>query len=272
MCRLFALRATHPTRVQGSLLDGPHALLNQSACDRRGECHDSGWGIGYDLQGQPHVVRSERPARDDPRYREQAALVLSTAVLAHVRRASVGAGALRNTHPFRHGRWLFAHNGTLFGFAHNPGLLRERLPERLRASIEGDTDSEHLFHLFLARLSETAGPLLTADPDEACGALRETLELAARLYPGQGEERSQFNVVVTDGKLLLAARLGHTLYRLERRGKNPAWGDRPAVASWDYHAVCVASEPTTDEPWLEVPQHTLVCVQPDLTSELVPVG
>jgi glutamine amidotransferase len=258
--------------VQGSLVDGPHALLNQSACDRRGECHDSGWGIGYDLRGQPHVVRSERPAREDPRYREQAALVLSTAVLAHVRRASVGGSALRNTHPFRHGRWLFAHNGTLFGFARDPGPLRERLPERLRVSIEGDTDSEHLFHLFLARLAETIGPLLDANADEACRALGETLELAAQLYPGEGDQCTQLNVVATDGRGLLAARWGHTLYRLERRGVDPAWMDHPAMADGDYRAVCIASEPTTDEAWVEVPDRTLVCVRPDLTSTLVAVG
>jgi glutamine amidotransferase len=193
--------------------------------------------------------------------------------VAHVRLASVGSNAEHNSHPFRHGRWLFAHNGTLFGFARDPEPLRASLPPRWRASVQGDTDSEHLFHLFLARLAERTGPLLGGDDaDEVCRALGETLEQAARLYPGEGDEHSQLNVVVTDGRLLLAARWGHTLYRVERRGKNPGWLDRPTAESWDYHAVAVASEPTSDERWAEVPEQTLLCVRPDLTSQMVSVG
>jgi hypothetical protein len=126
-------------------VSAPHALQRQSCCDRRGQCHDSGWGLGHYEGGRPHVVRSALPAGGDPRFAERAAAVASDTLLAHVRKASAGSVAERNWHPFAHGRWLFAHNGTLTGFADDPGRLRALLPAPLRAAVREETDSEHAF-------------------------------------------------------------------------------------------------------------------------------
>src|SRR5262245_4146754 len=132
MCRLFALRSNHSTCIRGSLVTAPHSLLHQSACDRRGESHTDGWGIGfYDDRGQSHRIRSEKPAGEDVRFRQAAEEVSSTMLLAHVRQASAGGVALRNTHPFGYGQWLFAHNGTLQGFTQNPDPLRNLIPAPL---------------------------------------------------------------------------------------------------------------------------------------------
>src|SRR5689334_4623853 len=111
MCRMFAVRADRPVRAEAALLSGPHALVRQSCCDLRGECHQEGWGVGYYTDGKPVRVRSARHALADPLFAETARTVASTTLIGHVRQASVGGAAERNNHPFVHGRWLFAHNG-----------------------------------------------------------------------------------------------------------------------------------------------------------------
>ena len=72
MCRLFAVRADRPVSAEPALVSAPHALVRQSCCDLRGECHPSGWGVGYFVGGSPVRIRSVRPASEDPKYAEEA--------------------------------------------------------------------------------------------------------------------------------------------------------------------------------------------------------
>jgi predicted glutamine amidotransferase len=273
MCRMFALRANQPTRVAVSLLEAPQSLQRQSCSDRRCESHESGWGIGHYREDQPQRVRSPLPSGQDPQYRDLASRLVSTTVLAHVRNASMGTTAERNSHPFLHGRWLCAHNGTLFGFGDDPERLRRMIPTQLRPVIQGDTDSEHAFALLLARLEQATGSLTAPVSAEAVGAvLAETIRTLAELYPGSEAEPSEFNLVLTDGKILAASRWGHTLSWLERRGSVPAQADAPAIHEPDYQAVAVASEPTTDEPWQDVPEHSVLCIDNRLRVTISPVA
>ncbi len=270
MCRFFALRANQPTRGRGGLLTAPHALHRQCCGDRRGLCHDSGWGVGWYEGRQAHRVRSPATARDDPRYRALAETVCATTLLAHIRLASAGGVAEKNSHPFVFGRWMFAHNGTLFGFADDPGPLRRLIPDHLRNHVEGETDSEHAFYFLLARLEEGLGRLDgSVRPEGTARVLGETLAALADLYPGRAEELSQLNVVLTNGDILLAARWGHTLFWLERR--EPDEGDRPVREAPGYRAIVTASEPTTEEPWQEVPERSALLVAADLSHVVVPL-
>src|SRR6266849_5924094 len=160
MCRMFAVHASSPTKAAGSLLSAPHSLVTQSCSDvEEGFCHQDGWGIGYYVEGQPRRVRSAKAAPGDPQYKECVEALASSTLLAHVRRASAGSVAVRNSHPFIYGRWLFAHNGTLTGFAEGRGRLLAAIPMHLWDGIEGDTDSEHAFRLVLARLEKATGSL-----------------------------------------------------------------------------------------------------------------
>jgi len=269
MCRLFALRANQPTCVRGSLLLSPTSLDRQSVCDLRRQSHDNGWGIGYYVGDEVRRVRSERAAHDDPAYRGLAETVAAPTVLAHVRSASMGAVAVCNSHPFVYGRWLFAHNGTLFGFPRVRERLRGLIPPALLACVEGDTDSEHAFYLVLGRLGDAAG---RPGPEEVCRAVAETTRLLHDLCPGEGGEASQFNFVLTDGRLLVASRWGHTLSWLRRTGRDPSGLDGPLEERPGYQAVAVTSEPTTEEAWSEIPDRTLLCVDADLHVTMMPLA
>jgi glutamine amidotransferase len=273
MCRLFALRAGQPGRVRGSLLSEPHSLLRQSCGDRRGICHGSGWGFGWYAARQPQRFRSARPAQEDPRYRTLAEELTGSTILAHVRLASAGSVAERNSHPFVHGRWMFAHNGTLFGFADDPERLKRLIPEHLRRAVEGDTDSEHAFFLVLARLEQALGGLdRPAEAGTVAAVLGDTIAALAELFPGQGEDLSQFNFLVTDGRILVASRWRHSLWWVERRGAGTVDGDGPVEGSPAYRAIAVASEPTTGEAWSEVPERTLLRIGADLQCALTPLA
>jgi glutamine amidotransferase len=249
MCRLFAVRADRAVNAEPALVSARHALVRQSCCDLRGECHPSGWGVGYYAGGRPVRVRSTKPAAEDPTYPEAARAATSEIILGHVRQASVGGVSEANTHPFVHGRWLFAHNGTVEGFGDNPGPLRALIPEQLRGQIEGETDSEHLFYALLGRLEQIDG--------DAAGVLGCFLGEVARLYPGTAEEPTRLNVVLTDGRVFLASRWGHTL--------SLATLDNPEAAGvvGTARGVAVASEPVTASGWTEVPDRSVVLVRPD---------
>src|SRR5262245_65592130 len=70
-------------------------------------------------------------------------------VFAHVR-ASTGTPVQRsNCHPFRHGRWLWMHNGLVRGFHDLKRDLAFAVDPSLYPEIDGSTDSEMLFFLAL---------------------------------------------------------------------------------------------------------------------------
>jgi len=272
MCRLFVLRANQSTRVTSSLLSASHALQKQSCCDRRGVCHDSGWGIGHYLHGQPFRTRSTRSAGADPLYRQLAETIAAPTVLAHVRLASIGSITEKNSHPFVHGRWMFAHNGTLFGFAEAPEGLVRLIPVHLRAGIEGQSDSENAFYFLLGRLEKACGSLECFPSAAVVGqVLAEAIGTLAELYPGQGEELSEFNFLFTDGRIVVASRWRHTLFWLERQGTLPAESDPPVEKGSAYHALAIASEPTTTEAWCELPDRTILQIENDLVHSIRPI-
>ena len=90
MCRLFAVRADRPVSAEPALLSAPHALVRQSSCDLRGECHPSGWGVGHFVDGSPVRVRSTRPASVDSTYVGAVRAAISPVIVGHVRQESVG--------------------------------------------------------------------------------------------------------------------------------------------------------------------------------------
>jgi predicted glutamine amidotransferase len=168
---------------------------------------------------------------------------------------------------------MFAHNGTLHGFAQDPERLGRLIPTHLRQCIQGETDSEHAFYFLLSRLDQVVGSVGgPAEADVVSGIMEDSIRTLADLFPGDGAESSQMNFVLTDGRVLVASRWGHTLFRLERRGLIPDARDGPVEKSPEYRALAVASEPTTTESsWVEVPERSVLRVHADLTHAVTPI-
>ena len=152
--------------------------------------------------------------------------IASPLVLAHVRATSGTAVQETNCHPFRHGRWLFVHNGVVADF---PMLRRDLAlaiaPERF-AALQGSTDSEVLFLLALTFGLE----------DDPIGALERTIGLAEATARAHGLVPDvQASIGVSDGETLWAVRYSTVgavadALRLGRRRGDPPPAPAPGAA------------------------------------------
>ena len=57
MCRLYAMHANEPTRVECGLVRSQNALMAQSKSDRQGVMHGHGWGVADYNDGLPIVEK-----------------------------------------------------------------------------------------------------------------------------------------------------------------------------------------------------------------------
>ena len=119
MCRWLAYSGS-PIRLEELLVKRDRSLIDQSLHSREGATTTNGDGFGvgwYDDGGSPRLYRSVHPAWNDRNLRELAAGISSHLFLAHIRASTGTAIQETNTHPFRHGRWLWMHNGLVREFA-----------------------------------------------------------------------------------------------------------------------------------------------------------
>ncbi len=268
MCRLYGLRSNEPTKVECTLVHAQNALLAQSRRDLVGQSHPDGWGIGLLDGAAPRIERRAKAAFDDLHFSVTAERVFARTVLAHVRQATVGEISLGNTHPFSHGGWMFAHNGTVTAFDRVRPVLEKETDARFRDRRLGTTDSEVLFHWLLSRMSRAGIDLAggKADLPRLVELVADSVSRVASLCREAGEEKpAKLNVILTDGEVLVATRWRRSLHWVEREGLHdceicgiPHVHHREGT---DYRAVIVASEPISgDEPWQEVPEGAVVAV------------
>jgi glutamine amidotransferase len=248
MCRLLGIVASETTEFRIVLREAPRSIAHLS------EEHADGWGLAiHDRAAKEWKVHKgiERASKD-ARFHEVAVGSRGECLVAHIRKKTVGATSIANTHPFRRAGWIFAHNGTVNDQAH---LRARSSAERLR-DVEGETDSEVLFAFLLTRLDE-------AGEDGFERALAAAVrELRAR--PGFGS----FNFLLSDGAVTYAHRFGRTLFLLERGPRDQVRVDRTSLdgtvvhTPWSQrrHAIFVASEHMTDEPWQEISEAMLLRV------------
>jgi predicted glutamine amidotransferase len=221
--------------------------------------HRDGWGIAvFDATSENawRVDRGIHPAREDARFHERALGTRGELLVAHIRQKTVGPASIDNTHPFRRGRWVFAHNGTITKL----GWLAVQVSAARRVELVGQTDSELFFAYLLTRLDEAG---LSEGPIElATDAIIERAVADARAVPNVGA----FNFILSDGQALYAHRFGRTLCLLER---GPDEEVRPSRTSADgmldqtpwsqrRRAIFVASEAMTDEPWQTIDEGMLL--------------
>ncbi len=262
MCRLYALRANEPTRVECGLVHAQNALMEQSRRDSEGLMHGHGWGVADYPDGLPMVERQTWAAYHGEHFIKKAAGIYAHTVVAHVRRATVGEPSINNTHPFSHGRWIFAHNGTIRHFDKVREYILDAMDFGQRNAIHGTTDSEHVFHYLLSLWSSAPQAELL---DTVRFGLGQIIEWCRMVDP---EAEPSLNIVLTDGNELVGSRRGRSLWFLHRQdvfvcgicGKPHVHHQTGA----HYRSVEIASEPLTDETgWKGVPDGSVFSVDPD---------
>jgi len=229
MCRFLAYIGA-PVFLNQLVCEPAHSLLHQSLQAERAKTATNGDGFGIGWYGElesPAVYREVMPAWSDENLLALCHTLRSPLFFAHVRAATGTAIARQNSHPFRHGRWLFMHNGQIGGYAKVRRSLEARLPDELYASRRGATDSELLFLLALARMQQ--GQAATA-------AVLSVFEDTVALMKGHDiEEPLRFSAALADGERL-------HVFRLASDGKPPS-----LYVNAGMHGTVVASEPLDDD-------------------------
>jgi predicted glutamine amidotransferase len=262
MCRWMAWLG-QPVLIEELLFKTQHGIVDQSLHARMGAepTNGDGFGLGWYGAGDgPGVYRSVAPAWSDPNLRELAAHIESPLFLAHVRAAIGSPVQETNCHPFRHGRWLFVHNG----YVRDMPVLRRDLmlavEPALFADVVGSTDSEVVFHLAL-----THG--LEADPIAALETTVGVIEATAREHGLAPHVQGTFGV--TDGETLWATRYAtdgaaRSLFAsADVEAIKRLHPENPRFARLSPDDRVVVSEPFSDLPglWHEIPAGTAAVVR-----------
>jgi glutamine amidotransferase len=252
VCRLLGILSSERTDFHFSLKLAPKSLAWLS-----GE-HPHGWGVAvYDTLEGWRVQKRPVRASECEYFQRASSSINGELLLAHVRSRTVGESSLANTHPFQRGRWLFAHNGTIS----NLEFLRAHTSSARRRSLEGQTDSELFFSYLLTQLD--AAGLTDLAPDARTDAALLAAMKQALAQPTFGA----CNFLLSDGEVLYAHRLGRTLFTLERHPPDAVRVHRESQETgakietpWTQrrHAVLIASEEMTDEPWQAVAEGALL--------------
>jgi predicted glutamine amidotransferase len=257
MCRWLAYSGS-PLLIQEALYDGPNSLVAQSLHSRLGAepTNGDGFGLGwYSDQPTPGIFHSTEPAWNDANLRELAGHISSPLFFTHIRAAIGSAVQETNCHPFRHGRWLFMHNGYINEFATIKRDLVLAVDPSLFPEIQGQADTEVLFFLALTFGLEDDPP---AAVERAIGFVEAVAERHGVPHPFQG------TVATTNGENIWAFR-----YSSERKSRSLFYTtdiptlrklqpERDLLNRFSDDARLVVSEPLGDVPgvWNEVPEST----------------
>jgi glutamine amidotransferase len=208
--------------------------------------HKDGWGIAFFEGKGCRTFMDVQPSADSvvsdlvKHYP-----IRSMNVIAHIRKASVGAVRLENTHPFSRELWgeywVFAHNGDLLEYA--PELTGCYQPV-------GTTDSERAFCVILEHLRQR----FAKRPPIAglCKAIREKV----RQIVGFGT----FNFLLSNGEILIAHCSTDLHYLIRRHPFDKAelkdldvTVDFTQVTTPQDRVAVIATEPlTANEEWTRI--------------------
>ncbi|MFF4585801.1 class II glutamine amidotransferase [Streptomyces sp. NPDC001388] len=266
MCRWLAYSGT-PVLLDTILYRPAHSLIDQSLHARMGveTTNGDGFGVGWyapDMDGDaPAIFRDTGPAWSNRNLRELARHVRSPLFFAHIRATTGTAVQQTNCHPFRHGRWMWMHNGAITDFHRMRRDLALAVDPELFLEMEGSTDSEMMFYLAL-----TFG--LEQDPPAAVERMAGFVEQTGHKYGV--EFPLQMTVAVSDGHRLWGFRYSsqgasRSLYYSTRvetlRELHP---DITFLHGVSDDTRLVVSEPLGDLPgaWNEVPESSYGVVEP----------
>jgi ergothioneine biosynthesis protein EgtC len=264
MCRLLAYQGI-PQSLDRLIAKPEHSLIVQSYQPREmtaGVINADGFGIGwYDLDRSEHsapfIYKHTQPIWTDTNLPDLSRYVETGCMLSYVRAATPGQSvSMSNCQPFRDGKLLFIHNGFIDNF--RGGLykqIRDKLHHHIYQSIDGTTDSEHIFALF--------SNLLHTHPELSLEvALQRTLQILRDLVETERTTISA-NIVISDGDRLIASRFAHratvpSLYWIKDSSDYP-------------DSVILASEPIFAGNWQTCPMQSIITVSKNLQIEILPI-
>jgi glutamine amidotransferase len=261
MCRWLAYSGS-PIVLEEALYAPAHSLIDQSLHSRLGAetTNGDGFGVGwYGTPPNPGVFHSTSPAWNDENLHELANHVTSGHFFAHIRAAIGSAVQQTNCHPFRHGRWLFMHNGYINEFNTLKRDLVLAVDPSLFPEIKGQADTEVLFYLAL-----TLG--LEDDPP---GALERAVGVVESVAARLGvPDAFQGTVATTDGESIWSVRYSSAgparslFYTTDVPTLRDLYPERQLFSEVSDDTRLIVSEPLGDVAgvWNEVPESSCALI------------
>ncbi|KAF2705903.1 N-terminal nucleophile aminohydrolase [Pleomassaria siparia CBS 279.74] len=305
MCRFMVYKGKDEILLSELILNPTHSILTQSfdsrlRLDRRRPHNGDGFGIGYytspSLGPEPCVFTSTIPAWNCINLSRIASKTTSPLIFAHVRATTEGNLSDSNCHPFTYKSLMFMHNGGIGCFKQIKRRLALSLNEQWFTFVQGSTDSEWAFALFLDCLDK-AGHHPSDEPGKGGfghtvlrKALLKTIEringfireVVGEEGAGSEDSRSLLNFAVTDGESVVCTRYvssrtdeaaslffsSGTSWKESRNGeqvKGHSTGPKDYVMERrdkGSNIVLVASEPLTFERdnWVTVPTNSSLTI------------
>jgi predicted glutamine amidotransferase len=227
--------------------------------------HSDGWGMAWYDGAEPAVRKSAGRADQEPDFDKLTWQPLGDLGLLHLRWATPGLPvAGRNSHPFRYGPYVLAHNGAI----HPQDRLGELLPPGWAERLGGSTDSERYFLHVMSRLAARDGDMVAAIADT-------TADIEARYAP------NSLNAILLSPDHLYAISWHDPAKVPDEQFRLRGYGDRPdEIASYfdlAYRAtdagVVVASSGWPMADWTPLPPgHVLVVDRVTLSTSVRPLS
>ncbi|PKS05239.1 hypothetical protein jhhlp_008610, partial [Lomentospora prolificans] len=301
MCRFLVYKGSDEILLSKLILDPSHSILKQSFDSRlrldtrRGQNNADGFGIGFytdpKLGSAPCLFTSTIPAWNCTNLHRIASKTASRLIFAHVRATTEGTLSEDNCHPFYHGSLMWMHNGGLGAWKHIKRRLGQGLRDKWYLGVNGGTDSEWAFALFLDTLERMGhDPSSTSEdgfgPTVLRKAMLQTIETINQLIDSiprdvvdreNVDTRSLLNFAVTDGHSVICTRYissstdeAASLYY----SSGTQWEEKPSLTPSTAQNFCmerrdkgadivlVASEPLTfeRENWVNVPTNSILTI------------
>lgn len=271
MCRLVAYMGKE-LLLEDILVKPSNSIVMQSLHARESNIRTNGDGFGVGwyaphINEQPALFTSISPAWNDRNLLNLTSKIESPTFFAHVRAASEGGVTQYNCHPFVYGNWMLMHNGGIYSFLAIKRHIRHLLDDDIYDWIKGETDSEHLFALFLQLAKGRDLNQLSVVADVLEATFKRIEQLLAQ-HNKQGE--SYYNICLTDGHRIVATRYC-TDKTITPETLHYSVGSRFVVKNKHHHmlqedgrrnCVLISSERLTDShtEWQTVPVNHLMLV------------
>lgn len=248
-----------------------------------------GFGVGWydsvydeELGSQPCIFTSVTPAWNNVNLTRLAEKIKSPLVFGHVRATTAGSLSLDNCHPFVHGKLMFMHNGGIAEFPTIKRKLQSTLPDVAFNMVQGNTDSEWAFAVFLSQLENPDARSFTWE--ELRKAMLGTISTINQLTEEACiTEPSLMNFCVTDGESVVVTR-----YISSRKDEAASlWFSSGTTfseyADGGHYRMCkadkreniimIASEPLTFEraDWMEIKTNHMVVITPKMNLLQIPI-
>lgn len=279
MCRLVAYLGRE-VLLEDVLVKPANSIVMQSLHARESTIptNGDGFGVGWyapHISPDPALFTSISPAWNDRNLLNLTAKIESPCFFAHIRAASAGGVTHYNCHPFVYHQWMLMHNGDIHDFILVKRHLRRLLDDDIYLWLKGDTDSEHLFALFLQLAKGKDLTQLNVVADVLESTFYELIQLVKR-FSKHGA--SNFNICLTDGKRIVASRYCSNK-KIVPESMHYSRGSRFIKRKGRYHmvleedkqdSILVSSEKLNDfdVEWQNVPPNHLLMVDTDLSIQI----